>query len=414
MDDRIAGGGLLDRRRFLKTGAIATSIATSGAFILPAMASQPWQTQPGAAPGAYGDQSPFARLRREQVGGHPFGPEAGAASTPLQALNGTITPNSLHFERHHSGIPEIDPNQHTLTIYGDVERPLRFSYADLMAYPLESHQYFIECSGNSYRNTLATALDATAGSLHGLLSGAEWTGIPLHYLLAEAGIKPTARWLIAEGADASANTRSLPLSIALDNVMVALYQNGEPLRPAQGFPMRLLVPGCEGNISIKWLSSLKLQAQPAYTREETSKYTDLLPDGRAEMFSLRMGVKSLITTPSGQMTLPRQGVYEISGLAWSGHGAIRRVEVSADAGASWAEAVLQSAPNPLGLTRFRIPWHWTGSPTILQSRAIDDQGNIQPARDSALARYSPAGFYHYNGIQSWQVSPTGEVKNVYI
>jgi sulfane dehydrogenase subunit SoxC len=205
----------------------------------------------------------------------------------------------------------------------------------------------------------------------------------------------------------------VPLDLALDKVLIALYQNGEPLRPAQGYPMRLFVPGSEGNISVKWLQSLKVQKTPAYTRDETSKYTDLLKDGTAEMFSLQMGVKSLITSPSGKMKLDRKGVYEITGLAWSGAGAIKAVEVSADGGRSWATAALQSEPRVLALTRFRIPWQWNGQKAILQSRAIDDRGNIQPTRAAALDRFSPAGFYHYNGIQSWEVTTQGAVRNVY-
>lgn len=356
-------------------------------------------------------------LEREAIATHPLGPAAGASSTPLQSLNGTLTPNALHFERHHSGIPDIDASTHALTIHGDVRRALRFDLEALLRYPLTSRVCFLECSGNSYRNTLPEAQDLTAGGLNGLFSTAEWTGIPLQILLEEAGVAPAlARdgWVIAEGADASGNNRSLPMALATTDAMVALFQNGEPLRPAQGYPMRLLVPGCEGNLSIKWLRSLRVQANPAYTREETSKYTELLPDGRAEMFSLRMGVKSVITSPSGTMRLPKPGVYEISGLAWSGHGAVRRVEVSADGGASWAEALMQSEPGALRPTRFRIPWDWDGAPAILQSRAIDATGQIQPTRDAALARYSVAGFYHYNGIQSWAVAADGRVRNVHV
>lgn len=196
--------------------------------------------------------------------------------------------------------------------------------------------------------------------------------------------------------------------------MVALYQNGEPLRPAQGYPMRLFVPGCEGNISVKWLEAIKVQHTPAYTREETSKYTDLLKDGTAEMFTLEMEVKSVITSPSGKMQLNRKGVYEISGMAWSGAGKVSAVEVSADGGQTWAEAALQSDNQANALTRFRIPWRWSGQPSVLQSRAIDSKGNVQPTRDLALQRYSQASFYHYNGIQSWQVSENGMVKNVYV
>ena len=381
--NQVIDGGLLPRRTLLK----ASALGLAGGFVVPARATQDWMTHAGEPQGGYGQQSPFAQLRREQTGGHPLGSAAGSSSTPLQDLNGTITPNSLHFERHHSGIPAIDPALHTLTIYGDVRRKLQFSYEDLLAYPMETHQYFLECSGNSFRNTLGKPLDLTAGSLNGLVSGAEWTGVPLHYLLGEAGVDDAARWVIAEGADAASLTRSVPMQLALNNVMVALYQNGEPLRPAQGYPMRLFVPGSEGNISVKWLQSLKVQAAPAYTRDETSKYTDLLPDGKAEMFSLAMGVKSLITSPSGKMTLNRKGIYEVTGLAWSGAGAIRGVEVSADGGVTWEQAVLQSDARPQALTRFRIPWRWVGQSSILQSRATDDQGNIQPSRATALARY---------------------------
>lgn len=407
-DEQVAGNGLLHRRALLK----ASVLGVAGGFLLPAQAD--WGSIPGAPQSAYGAQSRFAGLQREQTAGHPFGPQAGSSSSPLQSLNGTITPNSLHFERHHAGIPDIDPERHSLTLHGDVNQTLKFSYENLLAYPMESHKYFLECSGNSYRNTLPAALDLTAGSLNGLVSGAEWTGVPLHYLLDEAGLGKDARWVIAEGADAAGHTRSIPLQLILDSAMVALYQNGEPLRPAQGYPMRLFVPGCEGNISVKWLEAIKVQQTPAYTREETSKYTDLLKDGTAEMFSLEMEVKSVITSPSGKMELNRKGVYEISGMAWSGASTIRSVEVSADGGKTWAEAALQSDNQPNALTRFRIPWRWSGQPSVLQSRAIDNRGNVQPTRDLALERYSQGNFYHYNGIQSWQVSVNGRVKNVYI
>lgn len=406
----MAGNGLLHRRSLLK----ASVLGTAGGFLMPANAIEEWSTKAGASQSEYGQPSRYVGLKREQTGGHPFGKEAGSSSSPLQNLNGTITPNSLHFERHHSGIPDIDPARHTLTIYGDVKQTLRFNYEDLLAYPMVSHNYFLECSGNSFRNTLPNPPDLTAGSLNGLLSGAEWTGVPLHYLLDEAGIDKDARWVIAEGADAAGMTRSVPLSLALDKVIVAMYQNGEPLRPAQGYPMRLFVPGCEGNISVKWLKSLKVQKKPAYTRDETSKYTDLLKNGKSEMFSLQMEVKSLITTPSGKMKLTRKGVYEISGLAWSGAGVIKKVEVSADGGLSWAQAQLQSDAKPMALTRFRIPWQWTGQTCILQSRAIDEQGSIQPTRAMALKRYSAVGSYHYNGIQSWQVGSDGVIKNVFV
>lgn len=403
---RVAANGLLNRRHLLKIGA-------AGTLALPVMAAEPWMKVPGAPTSAYGEPSRFARLQRERVNAHPYGPAAGSSSTPLQHLNGTITPNSLHFERHHSGIPDIDPARHRLTVFGMVDRSLTFDYNSLQRYPMQSRVLFLECSGNSYQNTAPEAADMTCGELNGLVSSSEWTGIPLHYLFDETGLDPKASWIIAEGADASANNRSIPLSLALENSMIALYQNGEPLRPAHGYPMRLLVPGCEGNISIKWLTSLKLMDQPAHTREETSKYSDLMTNGIAEQFSLRMEVKSVITTPSGKMALPEKGVYEISGLAWSGHGSIRRVDVSADGGRTWAEAEMQSEPGNLRTVRFRIPWHWNGQPAVLQSRAVDSTGNVQPTRTDALRGHAPGLVYHYNGIQSWNVGEDGRVRNLY-
>jgi len=400
-----AANGLLSRRHLLKAGAATLT--------LPVMADEAWRQTPGQPTSAYGEPSRFARLQRERVNAHPYGPAAGSSSTPLQFMNGTITPNSLHFERHHSGIPDINPEQHELTIFGLVERPLAFNYSDLLRYPMISRVMFLECSGNSYQNTAPDAADMTCGELNGLISSAEWTGVPLHHLLEEAGVKPSATWVIAEGADASGNNRSVPLSLALDDAMVALYQNGEPLRPAHGYPVRLLVPGCEGNLSIKWLRSLKLLDQPAHTREETSKYSDLMQDGIAGQFSLKMEVKSLITSPSGRMSLREKGIYEISGLAWSGMGEIRRVEVSADGGSSWADAELQSETGPHRAVRFRIPWRWQGQPAILQSRALDSSGNQQPTRDNALRGHAPGLVYHYNGIQSWLVNEQGQVRNHY-
>jgi sulfane dehydrogenase subunit SoxC len=412
--DDTAGNGLLSRRHWLQLGAGTAAAAVMTPLLAQESIDQePWRSGSGAPPSVYGDRPSMASLQREQISVHPMGRQAGASSTPLQLLNGTITPNGLHFERHHSGIPEIDPVSHKLTIHGLVARPLTFDYDALLRYPMQSRVLFLECSGNSYRNTLAVAMDETAGGLHGLISSAEWTGVPLHYLLDEAGVDRGAQWVIAEGADAAGMNRSVPLSLALDDAMIALYQNGEPLRRSQGFPMRLLVPGCEGNLSVKWLRSLKLLDQPAQTREETSKYTDLRLDGKAAQFSLRMQAKSVITSPSGKMTLGRQGVYEVSGLAWSGNGSIRRVEVSADGGRSWADAMLQSEPGPMRSVRFRIPWRWQGQPAVLQSRAIDSAGNVQPTRAQALTNVAPGFSYHYNGIQSWQVSADGSVRNVY-
>ena len=401
--------GLLNRRAFLAGSAgVVTSAVWAGS-----KADEPRRSGSGRAMSAYGAPSKYIGLERLQIGGHPVAPEAGSSSTPLEKLNGTITPNSLHFERHHSGVPDINPIRHRLNIFGNVKRPLSFRYEDLLRYPLVSRVLFIECSGNSYRNLSPKAPDQSAGELNGLFSCAEWTGVPLRLLLEEAGYDAKSDWIVAEGADAAGMNRSLPIDLALEDAMVALYQNGEPLRGEQGFPLRLLVPGCEGNLSVKWLRSLQVRKGPAHTREETSKYTDLLKDGSANQFSLRMGVKSVITAPSGKMLLPTHGVYEISGLAWSGHGAVADVDVSADGGRSWQAAEIQSEPGPYRPTRFRMPWRWLGQSAVLQSRAIDSAGNIQPLRAVAMANVAPGFAYHYNGIQSWRVDQRGRVSNVY-
>jgi sulfane dehydrogenase subunit SoxC len=402
--------GLLDRRAFLSAGAGILSAA-----VVPAAVSQePWRSGPGQAPSEYGMPGQFAKLKRLNISGHAFAQEAGASSTPLESLNGTLTPNSLHFERHHSGVPNIDPSRHQLSIFGDVKLSLNFSYEHLLRYPLVSRVLFLECSGNSYANVMPKAADKTAGEINGLLSCAEWTGIPLSRLLQEVGVDPAADWLVATGADSAGMNRSIPLSLALEDAMIALYQNGEPLRGEQGYPMRLLVPGCEGNVSIKWLRGLQIRRGAAHTREETSKYTDLQQDGSARQFSLKMGVKSVITSPSGTMTLAEKGVYEVTGLAWSGHGKIETVEVSADAGLTWIKAQIQSDNTALRPVRFRVPWRWLGQTATLQSRAIDSSGHIQPTRDMALANSAPGFSYHFNGIQSWNVDSSGRVRNVYV
>ncbi len=415
--ERVAGNGLLSRRHLL-----GLSLAGAGAMVAdsvlaadgPALTMPAWSRAPGRGPSEYGNPSSFAgHIKRLAPPPSATLPGGGASRTPLHLLQGIITPNSLHFERHHSGIPDIDPAQHRLAIGGLVRQPLVFSYEDLLAYPMESRILFLECSGNSGGAAGPTAADTSVGGLHGLLSCAEWTGVRLSTLLEEAGVLPEATWVTSTGADGASMGRSIPLDKALRDVFIALYQNGEPIRPEQGYPMRLFVPGWEGNVSVKWLSLIKLASMPANFKDETSRYTELLPDGKALQFTFPMGTKSVITSPSGQMALRRQGIHEITGLAWSGHGAIRRVEVSADGGRTWADAHIDADQRPLALTRFRLPWLWEGAPAVLQSRATDTAGNVQPTRDVFLNTYSPANRYHFNGIQSWAVSAQGEVKNVY-
>lgn len=373
---------------------------------------------PGAPFTGYGTPSPHeASVKRtSSLPYEAIAPESGASRTPLERLNGTITPNGLHFTRNHAGTPDIDPAGHNLMIHGLVKRAMRFDMSALDRYPMASRVCFIECSGNSYANgnMFESAPQWSAGDIHGLVSNAEWTGVPLSLLLEEVGIRAEAAWVLAEGADGAGLTRSIPLSKCMDDAIVALFQNGERLRPEQGYPLRLVLPGYEGSMSIKWLRRLKLIAKPAETREETSKYTDLLSDGLAAQWTFAMGVKSIITRPSCGLKLSAPGYYEITGLAWSGHGRIAKVEISTDGGRSWAEAAMDALDQPMALRRFTLPWHWTGEPAILMSRGTDEQGNVQPSRQQWLEPYGPMQAYHCNAIQSWRVERSGEVSNVFV
>lgn len=413
-----AGNGLLDRRLFLTGGLASLGIALSpvvnASESTTNRARKPWMQSPGRALGDYGQPSQHEAAvvregRTSQVG--TLG--SGASRTPLQDLQGTITPSGLHFERHHSGIPDIHPEQLQLSVQGLVKQPLKFSLNDLARYPLTTKTYFLECSGNSAVNLGPNPALLTCGGIHGLVSASEWTGVPVSYLLDEAGIDSKAKWVVAEGADAARMNRSIPLDKMLDDALLALYQNGERLRPEQGYPVRLLLPGYEGNTSVKWLHRLEVSAQPAMSRQETSKYTDLNLDGRAEMFTFEMGVKSAITSPSGNQQLTGKGYYEISGLAWSGYGPVRKVDVSADGGKTWAAAQLEEPILDKSLTRFRIPWHWDGTPCTLLSRAADAQ-NHQPTRAQYTKAKGTSGFYHYNAMQAWRIEADGGIHNVYV
>jgi sulfane dehydrogenase subunit SoxC len=342
-------------------------------------------------------------------------PGTGASRTPLQDTVGIITPSALHFERHHSGVPTIDADMHQLLVHGLVAQPLVFSMEDLRRFPSVSRMCVVECAGNSGREHAGNPGE-TAQRSHGLASCSEWTGVPLAALLRAAGTQPAARWLVAEGADAARHSRSIPLDKAMDDVLVAYGQNGEAIRPEQGYPLRLLVPGWEGNVSVKWLQRLQLSQGPAMSRDEAASYTDLMPDGRAWQFSFEMDVKSVITRPSGGQRLARPGLHEISGVAWSGRGRVSRVEVSSDGGATWQDAKLGTPVLPKAFTRFTSPWHWRGSDAQLMSRATDETGAVQPTREEIVKvrglRPGPDGFNHYNGIKAWHVRKGGEVTHV--
>lgn len=400
----------LDRRGFL-AGSVGVVSAGSAVKAQPLQVPVWTREQGGAvASPAYGIPSPFEKLGRKPRT-PPLFPTAASSGTPLQHLYGIITPSGLHYERHHAGVPAIDPDQHRLVIHGLVERPLILTMDDIVRFPSVSRIYFMECSGNTPGWTAGNP-KWTVQETHGLISCAEWTGVPLSTLLGEVGLRPEARWILAEGADAAAMTRSLPLDIALDDVIVAYAQNGERLRPEQGYPLRLFVPGLEGNLSVKWLRRLKVGDQPFQSREETSKYTDVMPDGRARQFTFMMEAKSVITSPSGGHALRERGFYEIGGLAWSGRGRITGVDVSTDGGATWKPAVLQEPVLSKCLTRFRLPWDWDGGPALLQSRATDETGYVQPTRERLIGARGTNSQYHFNGIYSWRVAQDGAVSHV--
>ena len=336
--------------------------------------------------------------------------------TPLQNGVGIITPSGLHFERSHAGTAVIDPSKHDLYVHGLVREPKKFSMHDIRRFPSISRTMFIECSGNGLTEWSKPTLRTVQGT-HGLTSTSEWTGVPLSTILNEAGVRGNAKWILAEGGDGAAMTRSIPFAKAMRDCFLAYGQNGEAIRPEQGYPLRLMIPGYEGNMHIKWLRRLEVADAPFMTREETSKYTDLRPSGKAVQFSFEMEAKSVITFPSGEMTLDGPGFYEIRGIAWSGRGRVKRVDLSTDGGKSWRQAALQPPVLPICHTRFRLPWRWDGKTAILQSRCVDETGYVQPTLGQLIALRGldgPLGsIYHLNAIQSWQVASDGKVSNVH-
>ncbi len=396
------------RRGFLKAATLGSAAAVLRPSTL--LGQSRSGRSLGEGVGGYGDRSPFETTLR-RVRGSRYAQAAGSL-TPLQNLNGSITPSALHFERHHSGIPEIDPSEHRLLIDGLVDRPLVFSLAELQRMPAVTRTYFVECSGNGRVKWSPAEPDTDAQAAFGMTSCSEWTGVPVSALLREVGASAGASWVVAEGADACRMTRSVPLDKAMDDTLVAYGQNGEALRPAQGYPLRLLIPGWEGNICVKWLRRLRVVDQSYLTREETAKYTDLMPNGEARQYTFVMDAKSVITRPSGGQQLDEPGFYQISGLAWSGRGRVQRVEVTTDGGRSWAEAQLQDPVLPLAHTRFRFDWSWDGSETTLASRCIDETGDVQPSRAALIAARGTQSSYHNNAIQGWRIGRDGRVENV--
>ncbi len=411
-----------DRRNFLKRGLALAGAAVAG----PAMAAgdesflppniPPWTRSlgRGVVTVPYGMPSAHeADVIRRTVPWLTASNISSISFTPLPELFGIITPNGLVFERYHAGVPEIDPAEHRLMIHGMVDRPIVLTMEDLMRFPSVSVIRFIECPANGgmeWRGAQMEALQFT----HGMLSCCEWTGVPLSVLLEEVGVKRGASWVLAEGADGAAMTRSIPMEKALDDSLVVYAQNGEALRPEQGYPVRLLNPGWEGNTSVKWLRRLEVGDQPWYQREETSKYTDLMPDGRARKFTFVQETNSVITFPCPERPFTTPGRYEIQGLAWSGRGRIRRVDVSLDGGVNWQEARLKGLVLPKALTRFSFMWDWDGSPALLQSRSMDETGYVQPTLTQLRAVRGVESIYHKNAIHTWRLDQTGGVTNVQI
>lgn len=408
------------RRRALKTllaggTAAATGVALAG--IEGGLGVAPWSKTLGKPVGAnaYGLPSEFEKhiLRRESPG-LTTTPQSSVVFTPLQNLFGIITPNGLHFERNHGGRPDIDPYQHRLMINGLVRQAKVYTMNDLMRFPSVSRIHFVECGANSAMEWANVSVP-TVQYTHGMLSCAEWTGVMLSTLLDDVGFdRKKARYILAEGADASGLTRTLPIEMALDDVMVAYGQNGEMVRPENGYPLRLLVPGVQGVSSVKWLRRLEVGDQPWSARDESLHYSDLMPGGMSRQYTWIQECKSVITSPSGGQKLLDKGYYQITGLAWSGRGRIKRVDVSTDGGRNWRTAELQNPILPKALTRFRIDWNWNGEPALLQSRAVDETGYVQPKMRQLREVRGSRSIYHNNAIQTWKVDPNGEVHNVQV
>ncbi|MGO1117087.1 sulfite dehydrogenase [Rhodovibrionaceae bacterium A322] len=423
-DKGVATGPQSSRRSFL-TGALGAGVAGGAALAAagrPALAGA--ENQPPNIP-------EWSRYLGEGVDTYPYGQPSEYESevvrrtvpwltaesissinfTPLHELEGIITPNGLCFERHHGGIAHIDPGDHRLMINGLVDKPLLFTMDDIKRFPRVNKVFFLECAANSGMEWRGAQLNG-AQFTHGMVHCVMYTGVPLKLILEEAGVKTSGKWIMPEGGDASGMTRSIPLEKALDDCLVAFAMNGEALRPEQGYPLRLVVPGWEGNMWVKWLRRIEVGDQPWHHREETSKYTDLLEDGSARRFTWIMDAKSIVTNPSPQAPLKHKGFNVLSGLAWSGRGTIDRVDVTLDGGKNWRPARIDGLSLDKALHRFYFEFEWNGEPLLIQSRAIDSTGYVQPTKDELRAVRGTNSIYHNNGIQTWHVQANGETENV--
>jgi len=418
--DQLAGA---ERRRFLKNGLALLGAAGVGASAGSRAAETglppdvpPWTRSLGSAvvTNPYGAPSAHeAHVKRRTVDWLTADRIASVSFTPLADLKGIITPSGVVFERYHAGLPEVDPHQHRLMIHGLVERPLILGMDDLMRFPSESKIRFLECPANGGMEWRAAQMDRLQFS-HGMLSCCEWTGVRLSTLLDECGVRKEGKWILAEGADGSHMSRSIPIEKAWDDALVVYAQNGEMLRPEQGYPVRLINPGWEGNTCVKWLRRLEVGDQPWHHREETSKYTDLLPSGEARQFTFVQEANSVITFPCPEKYLQKPGKVWVEGPAWSGRGRIRHVDVSFDGGVSWRQARFTSIVEPRALTRFGLEWEWNGQPALLQSRAVDETGYVQPTYRQLREARGSSSIYHKNAIHTWKLNSDGSLRNVQI
>ena len=413
------------RRQFLAGAAVATGAAATGKLVHAQAAGpdplitelQPWQQYLGDGVDAspYGVPSKHeAHVVRRNVPWLTADSVSSINFTPLHELEGIITPNGLCFERHHSGVADIAWADHRLMINGLVDNPLVFTMDDLMRFPRENRTYFLECAANTGMEWRGAQLNGCQFT-HGMIHNVVYTGVPLRLLLEEAGLKTAGTWLLAEGADASGMTRSIPMEKALDDCLVATHMNGERLRAEQGYPVRLVVPGWEGNMWVKWLRRLEIGDAPWHHREETSKYTDLLANGDARRFTWEMDAKSVITNPSPQAPITHgPGPTVLTGVAWSGRGTIPRVDVTIDGGITWHQARMSGPSLDKSMHRFYYEFDWDGRPLLLQSRAHDSTGYVQPTKEQLRVVRGFNSIYHNNGIQTWAVNEAGEAENVEI
>ncbi|MFN4056898.1 MAG: sulfite dehydrogenase [Roseinatronobacter sp.] len=410
------------RRDFLRTAGLAAGGAVIGATGARAGSPEPLITEVqdyarytgiGVDAVPYGMPIKFENhVVRRNVEWLTAEPISSINFTPIHALDGTITPQGCAFERHHSGAIEMSKDDYRLMIDGLVDRPLIFTFGDLMRMPRVQATYFCECAANGGMEWGGAQLNG-AQFTHGMIHNMEYTGVSLRTLLNEAGVKPEGTWVYVEGHDASSNGRSIPMEKALDDCMIALFANGEALRMEHGYPARLVVPGWEGNMWVKWVRRIGVKDGAVESREETSKYTDLMPDGRARKWTWVMDAKSVVTSPSPQVPIGHgPGPMVITGLAWTGRGKITRVDVSIDGGVNWMPARLAAEGQRMALTRFYFDHVWDGKPMLLQSRAVDETGYVQPTKDQLRAVRGLNSIYHNNGIQTWHVNENGEAENV--